>query len=390
LKSIHKIIILFFLSLLVLFTSCGFDISFGQDFTKVMEEDVNAIVTFYAFDPEVNSYLKNEISFPIGKVLTPSVSFPTATYKGVKKGYDLAGWYFKEGTGTVLYDDNKYVSTYTVGTNGATFYGAWVPRTDTPYKLYCYVENPDDDEYKLNEKAYTWMYGTTDAEAEPTEAMNREGFTIDRHYGTKIDAEGNGVLYIWYKRKIVYLEFYSDGKCYFAGKGKYGSQVPYKETPTKNYYHISSLTYVGLNDNEESGETKTNGYIWQFPPKDRKYTAVWERNDSTSGFSIGLPNYVDVDLELSLSFDSTEKVLTASCKEGYYTYTWFLDGNYVNSYTRDNAETTQNTCVILNSAGWAALEEAEHEIMVDVRDGWSGNNYSGNITFRKLSSGYGE
>lgn len=391
-KNSRKLILLLSICVSSLFTACDFEdfeFYFMQDMTKIIEEDTSAKVIFYAFDPDVNSTIKKEVTYPIGSVIY-SNSFPTGTYDGLKAGYSISGWYFKEGSGTVKYNDSQYVDSYIVGTDGATFYGAWTPRNDTPYKVYYFFENPDDDEYSCNKDVYKWEKGVTDSVAAPTESMNIDGYTIAKHEGTPITSDGNGTLKIWYKRKVIYMELYSDDECYFSGSGKYGSRVPYKQLPEKNFYHIDSVTYVGLNGNTESGEMKTNGFIYFFQSKDRKYTVVWKKNDSDSGFSINFPDYSDVDLELYLSFDSLQQILTASCKEGYYTYTWFLDDGYVASYSMGVNEPAPNSTVILNAAQWTALDEGEHEIMVVVQDAITGNRYSGNITFRKTTSGYRE
>lgn len=360
------------------------------DFTKPMDDDTTARVTFYAFDPDVNAYQKYEQNYPIGEVISSGL-FPTYYFKNSKLGYDLSGWYYKEGSGSVSVNQtNNYVITYKVGTNGAVFYGAWTPKRNNRYAVMAYWENGENDDYTQNKDLWYFNDGVTDEMLVPDEKKySPKGFYIERYESDRVNVEGTAILKIWFKRKITKAEVYSDGVCIFSGSGKSGTRIPYERSPYKSYYHIEKTLYTNLDEEGESGEIKGDG-IWGFPEQDRRLTAVWERNDSIQGIEINGPAYTDENLQLTLSFDPQTKILTASCREGEFSYDWFLDGSFIVSYNSLGSPEARNDAVILDAAAWEALPLGSHEVMAVIQTRLTNRRYSGTITFEKKPTGYGD
>ncbi len=151
-----------------------------------------------------------------------------------KQGYTFAGWYENSAyTGDV-------VTQIDAGTSeDKVLYAKWIPNNDTPYRVEYYLENPNDDNYTLDEELSYNSQGTSDTE---TNIVPQEipGFVLKECKQQTIKADGSMVLKIFYKRKIIKITLLGTDTSEI--KVKYNADLviedPVKEGYTFNHWEI--------------------------------------------------------------------------------------------------------------------------------------------------------
>ena len=209
------------------------------------------------------------------------------------------GYTFSEWTGTAPVPS-------TFGTENLTFTASYTPKINTEYKVKHYLQNEDDDEYRLVLTDY--LTGTT-AEQTDAEARTFEHFTADSFEQAEIAADGSTVVRINYNLETVTFTLDLDGGT-LGGQtgtveqtGKYGQTVNISD-PTRTGYSFEGWNRVG----ESLATTFT---------ANTTYTAKWS---AAGGISVTVSPISDIEVTNSTS----HSIITFTAEE-CTSYRWTLD-----------------------------------------------------------------
>ena len=221
------------------------------------------------------------------------------------------GYTFSEWTGTAPVPS-------TFGTENLTFTASYTPKTNTEYKVKHYLQNEDDDEYRLVFTDY--LTGTT-AEQTDAEARTYEHFTADSFEQAEIAADGSTVVRINYNLETVTFTLDLDGGT-LGGQtgtveqtGKYGQTVNIS-APTRTGYSFEGWNRVG-------------GRLAPTFTTNTTYTAKWS---AAGGISVTVLPISDIEVTNSTS----HSIITFTAEE-CTSYRWTLD---------NEVKGTGRTCVI--------------------------------------------
>ena len=213
-------------------------------------------------------------------------------------GYTFEGWFDDYNNSIQLTTD------YTV-TEDTTFYAHFAPNTDTPYKVYHYQQNANDNLYTLKDTDN--MTGTTETQTNAV-AKAYEHFTAGTVRQTTIAADGSTIINIYYNRDTVTFTLNLEGGTLdgetgtITNTGKYGQTVNIT-APTRTNYSFN-------------GWNTTGGTLPATYETDGNYTAVWS---AINGIS------VQVQIEdISVTKTQTGNTYTFSA-ETCDSYSWTLD-----------------------------------------------------------------
>ena len=222
-----------------------------------------------------------------------------------KQGYTFSAW---DPALPATLEDGAHTATYT-------------PNTDTPYKVYHYQENADDDGYTLADTEN--LSGTT---ATPTSAPAKtyEHFTAEPVTQTAIAADGSTEVRINYKRETVTFTLdlaggTLDGEDGTVTKtGKYGQTAIINE-PTRMGYTFEGWNTVG-------------GTLPSLYEESAEYTALWT---GTKVIAVTVDNS---DIPVTETVNGSKITFTAD--DSFEYFKWYLDDervSYRNVYTIDTA-----------------------------------------------------
>ena len=146
----------------------------------------------------------------------------------------------------------------------------WNEKGDTPYQIEHYLQNIDNNEYALFETEDKTGKTNTQTNVAP---KNYTGFTaeLEKTENCNINAEGDGVAKIYYKRNIHTLRWMVDGveiteNC-TNGNVRFGAAINAPADPGKDGY-----TFAGWN----------NAIATTMPDDNVTYTATWTPNTNTA------------------------------------------------------------------------------------------------------------
>ena len=214
--------------------------------------------------------------------------------------FDNNGWSWSMKTESMTYDDSKALSenaftkawytflwwdvdsdattpTYTwweivsnLASNSwevVTLYAIWDANTDTPYTVYYYLENADNDNYSLNSTDDTKVW-TTDSEVlistlekEITWAHFEKASLFVNPQSTEdlidkftIDGNGNTEVYLFYKRNthtVTATTWEWVGSVSWAWTYKYGATVTLTPEDVNPCYTATAITFIMPDSNVE-------------------------------------------------------------------------------------------------------------------------------------------
>lgn len=196
---------------------------------------------------------------------------PTAP---TKQGYVFAGWY-EDRELTTPFDVPRMMPNYE--NSGIEVYAKWTPATDTPFKVFYYLQNPNGTYSQAGDPEV--KYGTT--ESAPDIEANKKNFTgyelLTTTASSEIYADGTSLISYYYKLKEYTVTFTYGDKA-VAGDdrtapitytAKYGSTL-YAPQLKLGGYEFGG--YQGLSVSQDYGFT-VNGAA--------TYNAVWTASTNT-------------------------------------------------------------------------------------------------------------
>ena len=175
-------------------------------------------------------------------------------------------------------------------------------------------ENAENENYEIIVTADTETKTGKVGELTNATPKTYEGYTVEPIEQVEINADGNTIVYVNYKRKTVTLTLNLDGgeiggKSEMTISGKYGAKVPEVKSPTKDDYNFAGW-------NPQLPET--------FPAESTTYTAKWAKegdyiitynlNDGTNADS-NPPSYNEETLPITLAEATREDYIF----DGWYT-----------------------------------------------------------------------
>ena len=183
-----------------------------------------------------------------------SKDLPLTLKEPKKLGYEFIGWYTSEAY-------TEQVTEIAKGAKGnKTFYAYWklTGESVVRYTVRHHWQKADSDDYDTEE---AYLYGAADSKT-AAKAAKQDGFELDREITQQdIAKDGNTVVDIYYKRKIITLSFNSDGGSSVASiTGKFGAKVNKPVEPTKENFNF--------------GGWKPELPV-TFPAENATYTAEW-------------------------------------------------------------------------------------------------------------------
>ncbi len=269
----------------------------------------------------------------------------------VKMTFDLAGG--KIGDKTELSIKGKYGQSYTIETpqktgwtfkewtpalpekmEGGSFTATYTANTDTPYKVYHYQQNANDNGYSLKDTDN--KAGTTEDQTDAA-AKTYEHFTPESFEQKTIAADGSTEVTIKYKRDIVTFTLNLAGGTLGEESGSVTKSGKWGQTVITGAPEREGYTFAGWDT--EGGELPSTF------DSNATYTAQWT---AVKGFTIT----VDVaDISVTKSTSGNTITFTA---EDCDSYSWLLDDVEIG---------TEKTCLIdtasLTKGTYALSLEAE-------------------------------
>ena len=196
--------------------------------------------------------------------------FNVKTDPKVKAGYSFSGWSTKD-----LEAKRGPLTSFTMPDNAVTFTGSITPNTNTKYTVEHYLQNIEDDNYTIDEKATETLYGTTDTTA-TAYAKTYEGFTAKAtSVSGNINGDGSQVLKLYYDRNLFTVTWQDEnGTELEKDEGvRYGATPEFNgEKPTKAEEEYYEYPFSGWKNGE-------NTYKETLPAVtgDTTYTATYEK-----------------------------------------------------------------------------------------------------------------
>ena len=227
----------------------------GKDTVTVeIKMKTNVTVTFvpqsYTITYELDGG-KNDTKNP---TTYTSKDLPLTLKEPKKTGHEFIGWYTSAAY-------TEQVTGIAIGAKGnKTFYAYWKPTGESVvrYTVKHHWQKADSNDYDTEEAE---LYGAAGRKTAAKDAK-RDGFELDSEITQQdIAADGETVVDIYYKRKMITLSFNSDGGSSVASiTGRFGAKVTKPAEPTK--------------DNFNFGGWKPELPV-TFPAEDATYTAEW-------------------------------------------------------------------------------------------------------------------
>ena len=188
-------------------------------------------------------------------------------------GYDFIGWYNGE---TKVSDAETYTFKLLAET---TLVAKWAPKTDTKYVIEYYLQNIDDNEYKLDANRTENLKGVTGEIVTVTKGITH--FTLNEDLGVlsgTIAPDGSLVLKAYYTRNSYKVK--TEGNNSKAGTYteindtyKFDKEVTLTATPNVGY------TFLGWYDGEDL--VNENATFTYYISKNVTITAKWQANTDT-------------------------------------------------------------------------------------------------------------
>ena len=146
-----------------------------------------------------------------------------------REGFTFDDWYTEAEGGSVF----SWSGTLSGDTS---IYAHWNGNPSVEYKVYYWLENPNDDGYAFltymtktgTAGADTVAAGLTPSEQNSHTNVNWDGFVLQEIEQQEIKGDGSTVVNVYYNRKIVTLTFYTNG-----------AVDPYTVDPNGKYYKAS-------------------------------------------------------------------------------------------------------------------------------------------------------
>lgn len=267
----------------------------------------------------------------------------------VSMTFDLAGG--KIGDKTELSINGKYGQSYTIETpqkTGWTF-KEWTPalpekmeagsftatytaNTDTPYKVYHYQQNANDNGYTLKDTDN--KNGTTEGQTEAA-AKTYTHFTPESFEQKTIAADGSTEITIKYKRDIVTLTLDLAGGTLGEENGIVEKTGKWGQTVITGVPEREGYVFAGWNT--------SGGELPSTFDSNATYTALWT---AVKGFTITV-NVADISVTKSTS-GGTITFTAEDCDS----YSWMLDNEEIGT----NQSCAINTSSLTNGTYTLALE----------------------------------
>ena len=265
-------------------------------------------------------------------------------------GYTFGGWFIGSA---------QLTSAYTV-TGDVTFTAKWTPNTDTPYKVYHYQQNADDDGYTLKDTDN--MTGTTATQTNAS-AKSYEHFMAGTVTQTAIDADGSTEVRINYDRETVTFTLDLAGGMLDGESGTVTKKGKYGQTVLVNAPEKTGYNFLGWN--EEGGELPTRY------DENATYTAIWSAG--IKGITVTVNN---ADITVTKTVDGSKIIFTADDTFVSYYYKWYFDDEGQSSYgtTSDSICTIKYATPYICTIDTSKLGTGLYTIALEARK--NGNYYS--------------
>lgn len=199
-----------------------------------------------------------------GKVTEPSPD-------PIKAGYIFGGWYTDTSYSTLWDFANNTV------TGNITLYAKWTEAGDTPYKVEHYQQKLDDS-YPVAPTDRDNLNGMTGKQLSIGDGItlkNYPGFEYNHMVpeNPTIEASGNTVVKLYYKRKMITVTFNLNGGNIGGNTDNVIKRGKYGEALTAPNAELTGHTFSGWNPPLPAGST--------FPATDTTYIAQWNLNSYT-------------------------------------------------------------------------------------------------------------
>ena len=233
--------------------------------TVALDESIFQLKIAFVFESD---YREGEALPPVTQSLGPTTAFTYSSKLTQIPGYSIYipllnenGEYVDENGNLiteptyVAYDVNSNFTLKVTGLNVDKVYEIqYRPKTNTPYTVKHYLQNPNNDEYELEETET--LFGTTDSLV-PENLANEgesgyEGFRYIAYKRQVISGDGGTVIEIKYDREYYTIDF-------ILGEGGYGVEpvsLRYGATtsfgtPTRSGYTFTGWTLTSATDKND-------------------------------------------------------------------------------------------------------------------------------------------
>ena len=219
--------------------------------------------------------------------------------------------------------------------DNGTFTATYTANTNTPYKVYHYQQNADDDEYTLKDTDN--MTGTTLEQTAAT-AKTYEHFTAGTVTQKEIAADGSTELSIYYNRETVTFTLVLDGGKLDGDEGQDG-----KILKTGKWGQTVAINKPGKQRCEFLGWNTVGGTLPTLYETSATYTAKWS---TTKFISITV---MESDVEVTKSVEGNVITFTTEDNQSYG-YRWYLDDEevgYENTFSIDTGTLSKGVYLLV-------------------------------------------